>query len=58
MTAHALLSHQLFLHHHLGRNASVVTARVPQGGLTSHPVPAQTGWEISSNILAERNFIS
>lgn len=47
MTAHALLSHQLFLDHHLGCNAGVVTARVPQGGLTLHPVPAQTGWEIS-----------
>lgn len=33
------LSHQLFLHHHLGGDAGVVTARVPQGGLPTHPVP-------------------
>lgn len=39
MAAHALLSHQLLLHHHLGGDTSVITARVPQGGLTSHPVP-------------------
>lgn len=39
MTAHTLLSHQLLLHHHLGGNASVITARVPQRGLPAHPVP-------------------
>lgn len=39
MAAHALLSHQLLLHHHLGGDAGVVAARVPQRGLAAHPVP-------------------
>lgn len=39
MAAHTLLSHQLLLHHHLGGDASVITAGVPQRGLTAHPVP-------------------
>lgn len=43
VTAHASLSHQLFLHHNLGGDTGVITAWVPQGGLASHSVPGQTG---------------
>lgn len=43
MAAHTLLSHQLLFHHHLGGDASMITAWVPQGGLTTHPVPRWTG---------------
>lgn len=39
MAAQALLSHQLLLHHDLRGNTCVITTRVPQGGLASHPVP-------------------
>lgn len=39
MAAQAPLSHQLLLHHYLRGNTSVITTGVPQGGLTSHPVP-------------------
>lgn len=46
MAAHAPLSHQLLFHHYLGGDAGVVTARVPQGGLASHPVP---GWKRTRN---------
>ena len=35
-----LLAPEFLLHHHLGGNARVVTARVPQGGLSAHAVPA------------------
>lgn len=35
----SLLLPELLLHHHLGGNACVVTARVPQGGLPTHAMP-------------------
>lgn len=39
MATQAPLPHQLLFHHDLRGNTSVITARVPQGGLASHPVP-------------------
>lgn len=37
--AQPLLPPEFLLHHHLGGNARVVTARIPQGGLPAHAVP-------------------
>lgn len=42
VSGHPSLPHQFLLHHHLSRNASVITARVPQRGLTFHPVPVSS----------------
>lgn len=46
VAAQTSFSHQLLLHHHLRGDASVVAARVPQRGLSSHPVPADSEPEL------------
>lgn len=42
--AQPLLAPEFLLHHHLSGNARVVTAGVPQGGLSPHSVPVGGAW--------------
>ncbi len=42
VSGHLSLSHQFLLHHHLCGDTSVITAGIPQCGLSSHPVPASS----------------
>lgn len=50
VAAHSPVSLQLLLHDHLSGDACVVTAWVPQSGLTAHPVP---GTQNNKNVLTQ-----